>query len=102
MVNKYEEDLIKYNKTKKKVINKIFDCYREMYRESEPSADFDLLCETDEVNNEFWFNNYYLPEQKFKEIHDKHCKYMRKYDKSIYDFEVYLGCSPSTNSLLVK
>lgn len=95
--------MISYNKNKNKVINKIFDCYREMYKEAEPSADFDKMCETDEVKQEFWFNKYHLSELKFKEIHAKHGKYLRKHDRDMYDFEVCLGCSPTTaNSLLNK
>ena len=94
--NKYEENLIKHNPYNKKLVKRIFDCYREMYAKATPSADFDKLCETDEVKKEFWFNNYYLDKETQEEIMKKHKRYLRGYDREMFDFEVYLGSSPKS------
>ncbi len=102
MVNKYEEEMVRLNKGKENVIKRIFDCYREMYKESRPSVDFDTLCESGIATDDYFFDVYYISPEKFKEIHAKHGKHLRKHDRVLYDFEVYLGCSPTTNSFLKK
>lgn len=71
----------------------ILDIYREAYREATPSADFDeLLSRGDGVN----YNAYYLPQDKLKEIVERHLKHKRKYTRKIVEFNAYLGCSPTS------
>jgi histidinol phosphatase-like PHP family hydrolase len=94
-MNKIEEEMVRLNPNKKRVVKRIFDCYREMYRLATPSVDFDKLCETDEVKKEFWFNKYYLDENTQQELMKKYKKNLRENDRKVFDFEVYLGSSPS-------
>ncbi len=60
----------------------IEECYREMYREATPSADYDKLLE--EASTDEWgrkvidYNSYYLDSEKFEEIANKYKSKLKK------------------------
>lgn len=73
-------------------VNKIIlDVYRELY--SLCGEDFDEIQEKD---REHWFLNYYVSEEDFKEILDKHLKNKSKAVADSVRLNVYLGCSPTS------
>jgi hypothetical protein len=80
----------------------IDDCYRELYQEASPSADFDILMENaplDEMGRKVIdFNSYYLPSEKFESVVEKHRARMKmeKYEEMRFNFAVYLGPSPTS------
>jgi hypothetical protein len=87
----------------KKFDNAILDCYRELYRASEPPGDFDYLMEHAEEDpvlhlKKIPFQDYEIEEEKFEEIlqkylEDKDLKLTER-EKKGFSFHIYLGCSP--------
>ena len=79
----------------------IYECYRELYREAEPSANFDELLEAAPLDE--WgrkviqYNDYYLPREKFESIANKHKNKMKmnNMEEHSYEFMVYLGATPT-------
>jgi hypothetical protein len=84
----------------KKVNKVMLDCYREIYLNSTPSADFDQLVAGAKLN-EFGqkvidFNDYVIEEKKFDEITSTIIKKNRikePYKRMIRN-SILLGCSP--------
>ena len=76
------------------------DIYREMYKKSEPSADFDELIESGETKKPMWFMNYELEEDKASQIVQKHFEKnkLRKFERRKVSMEVFLGCAPKTKN----
>jgi len=80
----------------------ILDCFRELYKKSTPSGDFDLLMENATFNErgekEIPMNDYIIDRELFKEIVDKYKKKIKgpEYRKNAFSTTVYLGGSPST------
>lgn len=80
----------------------IEDCYRELYRESEPSANFDELIEKaplDEMGRKIIdYENYYLADEKFKEIAEKYKSKMKmnRYEENSFNLAIYLGATPTS------
>ena len=78
----------------------IWDIYRELYKESTPSADFDKLVEEAAANSrgekDIGFMNYEIAQNTFNEILDKHLKGRRltKLKQTMIRNTVLLGCSP--------
>lgn len=87
---------------RKKIAELVWECYRELYRESTPSADFDSLVENAPTNDRgervIDYMAYYLPFEKYNEIQEKYLNMIS--DKSIYKtsfrFEISLGCGPTS------
>jgi hypothetical protein len=79
----------------------IEECYRELYLEAEPSANFDELLEKaplDDMGRKVIdYDAYYIPRLKFEEIAEKHKSKMKmhKYEESSYNLAVYLGATPT-------
>lgn len=71
--------------------------YRQMYKESEPSADFDKLMKEGETKKPDWFMKYYLSEKRQIEILEKHTKKYKLNEREKHEVskELFLGCSPS-------
>ena len=71
--------------------------YRQVYKEAEPSADFDELLKTEEVSKENWFMKYYLPQERQEEKFNEFCekKKCSQCEKKKISFEVWLGSLPS-------
>ena len=78
----------------------ILDIYRELYRESTPSADFDLLILNAPLNElgqkVIDFNAYEIHPDKMEDILDKHLSNRGLYKRRREDLRsyIYLGCSP--------
>jgi hypothetical protein len=78
----------------------IWDIYKDLYKESTPSADFDKLVEEAPINSmgekDIGFMNHVISESKFDEILDKHLKGSRitKLKQLMIRNTVLLGCSP--------
>ncbi len=90
---------------KDKITEAVFDCFRELYANSEPSADFDKLLEEAPINEKgqkvIDFMAYEIEEDKMTEIVDKHKARLKKKRVSpilidAFSFNVYLGASPKT------
>ncbi len=85
-----------------KLYNLVMDCYRELYREATPSADFDELVKNAPINDEgqkmIDFNAYEIDFDKYNEIVEKHIKKMKlsKYEERGFRFEMFLGSGPRT------
>jgi len=77
----------------------VWDCYRELYANSEPKADFDELVKNAELN-EFGqriipYDDYEISQSKFEEILNKYKKKFRyKWRKNAFAATICLGCSP--------
>ena len=80
----------------------VFDIYRELYANSEPKADFDLLVENAEIMSDgrkyIPYNDYEIDGDLMDEIIHKHMirNRLNKFDKQAIRIEVLLGCSPKT------
>jgi hypothetical protein len=80
----------------------ILDIYRELYKYSTPSADFDKLIENAIINEYgqkvIYFNDYEILDKDFDSILNKHLKKNRlsKLQQNMIRTTVILGCSPRT------
>ena len=79
----------------------LFEIYRDLYRYSTPSADFDKLVEEaprDEHGRKVIdYDSYLLDEDVYDEIVRKHLdntKGLTQRDKQVLKTEAYLGCGP--------
>jgi len=72
--------------------------YKEMYAESEPSADWDELVESGEAMQENFYRNYFLPRDQYEEIYDRICHEHKitKRERAKIGWTVHLGSSPSS------
>lgn len=75
----------------------VLPIYRQMYKEAEPSADFDKLIDEGVVGKHNWFMDYYLDTDRQEEIIDEHCKKRKlsKREREKIKFNILLGCSPN-------
>ena len=73
------------------------DIYSQMYRESEPSADFDELIKKGITKKPSWFADYYLSQDRQDTIVNEHSKKNKLTQREEYQVskEVNLGSSPS-------
>lgn len=85
---------------KNKIDLALMDCYRELFKNSTPSADFDLLVEQAPIN-EFGqkvidFMSYEIEESKCDQIILDTIKKHKisKYDRKPFRTTILLGCSP--------
>jgi len=74
--------------------------YREMYKKSEPTDDWDDMVERGVTKNDSFFKDYYLPDEEHVEILDRHCKInkLTKRETDKVKFTVNLGSGPSSVS----
>jgi hypothetical protein len=78
----------------------MFDILRQMYKEADPSADFDSLMEKATINErgqkDIHFESYYLSQERQNEIIEEQLKGKRltKIKKQMIKNFIYLGCSP--------
>ena len=78
----------------------IWDIYRELYKNSTPSADFDELVNAAEKNSGgqkvIPFNDYEISEEDFNRIIEEQLKGKRltKWAKQMVRNTILLGCSP--------
>lgn len=89
-------DILKLNKTDQI----IWSIYRELYKNAEPSADFDELYDSAEINSEgqreIPFMDYTISEEVFDRIIEEYFKGKKlpKLKKNSIRMNLYLGCSP--------
>jgi len=89
-------------KRQTKLYNLIMDCYRELYKESTPSADFDELVKNAPINDEgqkmIDFNAYEIDFGKNHEIVEKYIKKgkLTYLEERGFKIEMFLGCAPRT------
>jgi hypothetical protein len=83
----------------KKLSDIVIEVYRELYKNSEPKADFNEMMKTGETKKEGFFENYYLEQDRQQEIMDEvMSRYkLSKYEKHDISVNVNLGCSPNTS-----
>lgn len=80
--------------------NILMDCYREIYKKSEPPADFDELVANATIDEQgrkhIPFRDYYIDIDVMDElILSVAKKYkLKKYERTMLKTSVYLGCSP--------
>lgn len=80
----------------------VLNIYRDLYLNSEPSADFDSLVKNAKINERgekvINFLDYEITKEKQDEIFKKHLyeKRLTKLDKNAISISVMLGCSPKT------
>lgn len=88
-------------KAKKKENEAIHECYKRLYNNSVPNADFDQLMENAEINEhglkEIDFNSYEIEKEIFedilKNIIDEY-KIKPKYRAEAFKRTMYLGATP--------
>jgi hypothetical protein len=79
----------------------ILNCFRELYKKSTPSGDFDSLMENATINErgekEIPMDDYIIDRELFKEIVDKYKNKIKgpEYRKRAFSTTIYLGCSPN-------
>jgi hypothetical protein len=74
------------------------DIYRELYREAEPSADFDEI-KDGKLQEEGGYKEHFLEFSRQREIVDRHCEEanLTKTQERQIRTEIHLGASPTTN-----
>lgn len=86
----------------KKLFDAAMNCYRELYKEATPSADFDELVANAPINEQGQkvvdYNSYQLSREKYEEIVEAHIKKnkLKSYEAKGFRIEMYLGCGPSS------
>jgi hypothetical protein len=86
----------------------LWDIYRELYLNSEPSVDFDELVENAKTNDngEFIidFDSYVIDEKSMENIIEARLKKNKiiGYKKKLFRTSVYLGCSPRTKTKVIN
>ena len=73
------------------------EIYRQMYKEAEPSLDFDKALKDGTTAKENWFMDYYLPTKHQEEIVDYWLKKHRcnTLERKMIRQEIWLGSSPN-------
>jgi len=83
-----------------KVDKIIWQCYRDIYSNSKPIADFDKLVEEAQLDNYdrkiIDFNSYTIDENLFNELVEKNYKGKRlnDFEKRSIKISLMLGCTP--------
>jgi hypothetical protein len=89
-------------KRQTKLYNLVMDCYRELYKEATPSADFDELVKNAPINDEgqkvIDFNAYEIDFDKNHEIVEKYIKKgkLTFLEERGFKIQMFLGCAPRT------
>lgn len=75
-----------------------FEILSEMYKESEPKADFNQLYKTGETKKQEWFMKYYLDDKRQQEILDKICSKhkLSSWQKQGVEEFIFLGPAPNS------
>ena len=86
---------------RKKEEKLIYDCYRELYKKSTPSGDFDELVSNATINDfgqkEIPFKDYEIDDTLLHKIIDKYAKKFKyKWRQEAFRNTILLGCSPKS------
>ena len=77
--------------------------YKELFKKSEPSGNFNEMMKSGETKEEGFFYKYYMPQDKIDNIINKHLKRLtqklriRKYEKNKIRTTILFGCSPTSS-----
>jgi hypothetical protein len=80
----------------------LLECYRRLFKQATPSADFDLLCENATLDEQgrkiIPFLDYELEDGKFKQIISEVIKQykIKSLRRKAFEITILLGCSPKT------
>jgi hypothetical protein len=80
----------------------LLECYRRLFKQATPSADFDLLCENATLDEQgrkiIPFLDYELEDGKFKQIISEVIKEykIKPLRRKAFEITILLGCSPKT------
>jgi len=88
----------------KKILEVIGECYRRMYKETEPVGDIDKIKKSGEGKMEGFFMAYYLDQKRQDEIMAEVIKKLKvpKNQVGLIERSVWLGASPSGNKEATK
>lgn len=90
----------KIKSSKKTLKDIMFDIYRDMYKNSEPSVDFDVLVELAEVSDDgrkiIPYENYFIEKSMYDKIIEEHILLngLDENEKKAILINSALGCSP--------
>lgn len=81
----------------------MWDCYRELFANSEPVGDFDELVESATINERgekvIPFMDYEIEANRLEEITMKYAEKLKpKWKQQRFKNSIYLGCSPKTKT----
>jgi len=80
----------------------LLECYRRLFKQATPSADFDKLCEDATLDEQgrkiIPFLDYELEDDEFKEVLLKIIKEykIKPHRRKAFEITILLGCSPKT------
>jgi hypothetical protein len=88
--------------------NVIMDCYKEIYKQSEPPADFEVLLENATIDQngdkDIPFMDYSIDvdvmDKIIMECGKKHK--LKKWEKEKLRVTIFLGCSPKSNKKIYE
>jgi hypothetical protein len=83
----------------KKIEKAVWDCYRQLYKEATPSADFDELFENapmEDGKKRIDYMAYSLDRKRYEEIVDEYEKKIPPRYRKGFRFEMYLGAGPKS------
>ena len=79
-----------------------YECYKELFANSEPPADFDELLLNSPINErgqiDISFMEYEIDEDLMEEIIDKYEVKVKKHERRYFAQSILLGCSPKTKT----
>jgi hypothetical protein len=90
------------SRQQKKIDEAFMECYRRLYKESTPSADFDQLMENAPLNErgqkEIPFLEYEIEHKRLEEIISEVAKEFKfkKWQADSFRFGILMGCSPKS------
>ena len=83
----------------KKIEKVVWDCYRQLYKESTPPADFDELVENapmEDGKKRIDYNAYSLSKERYDQIVEEYSKKIPPRYRHSFRFEMYLGSGPKS------
>ena len=85
----------------------MWDCYRELFRESTPSGDFDELVANATFNERgekvIPFNDYEIDDDYLREIIEKYAKQIYPlWRRQAFKNTIFLGCSPRSINVKIN
>lgn len=85
-------------KKERRLLNILKEIYIELFRQAEPSADFNKLIKSGETKKPNFFMIYYMPQSKQDSIIEGIFRRYRlnKLERTIMKGEIDLGCSPNS------
>jgi len=81
-----------------KLLNVLYEIYNELFKQAEPSADFDKMRESGEAKKPNFFMYYYLSNSRQNKIMGDICRkhHLNRFERDAVKGEANLGCSPNS------